>query len=170
MIKLNKYSPGYLYVKLVKQTGTPEYIARGVAIGFMVGMIIPFGLQIAVAIPLAFILKGSKIMAFACTWVTNQATIFVIYPVQCWVGSYLIGNPLEFQKTENMLKAVVKERTWSSLWDLGGQVVAAFFAGGFLFGLVLAVPGYFISLYLVRKYRANKELKHNKRREKLKSA
>lgn len=170
MIKLKKYSLGYIYVKLVKQTGTPEYIARGTAIGFMVGLVIPFGLQIAVAIPLAFIFKGSKILAFACTWVTNQATIFVIYPVQCWIGSYLIGNPLEFEKTGKILKTVVQEQTWASLWALGGQVVAAFFAGGFLFGLLLAVPGYFISLYLVRKHRANKELKHHTRREKLKSA
>lgn len=170
MIKLKKFSLGYIYVKLVKQGGAPDYIARGVAIGFMVGMVIPFGLQVPIAILLAFIFKGAKIPAFACTWVTNHVTVFFIYPVQCWIGSYLIGNPLQLAKVEKQLDAVINERTWASLSALGGQVVASFFAGGFLFGIILAVPGYFISLYWVKKYRVHKELKLKRRKEKLKAA
>ncbi|MDD5727974.1 MAG: DUF2062 domain-containing protein [Victivallales bacterium] len=170
MKKIRKFSWSYIYVKLMKQSGAPDYIARGVAIGLMVGLVMPFGFQIVVAIPLAFLLKGAKIPAFACTWVTNQATILIIYPVQCWIGSYLIGNPLRFATVENTLKTVFKEQTWSSLAALGGQIVASFFAGGFLFGVLLAVPGYFVSLFLVKKYRALKELKHHRRREKMKTA
>ena len=170
MIRLNKFSPGYIYVKLVKQAGAPDYIARGVAIGFMVGMIIPFGLQMPTALLLAFILKAAKIPSLACTWVTNHFTIFIIYPVQCWIGSYLIGNPLQLAKVEKQLEVVVNERTWASLNALGGQVVASFFAGGFLFGIILAVPGYFFSLYWVKKYRELKEKKLKRRQEKLKAA
>ncbi len=170
MIKLNKFSPGYIYVKLVKQAGSPDYIARGVAIGFMVGLVIPFGLQIPVAIALAFLLKAAKIPAFACTWVTNHVTIFFIYPVQCWIGSYLIGNPLQLDKVEKQLQTLLNERTWSSLTALGGQIVASFFVGGFLFGIILAVPGYFFSLYWVKQYRKLKEKKLKKRLEKLKEA
>ncbi|MFA7183724.1 MAG: DUF2062 domain-containing protein [Victivallales bacterium] len=169
MIKLNKFSLGYIYVKLVKQRGAPDYIARGVAIGFLVGLVIPFGFQIPVAIALAFIFHGAKIPAFACTWVTNHFTIFLIYPVQCWIGSYLIGNPLKFSKVEQQLENVVNEKTWESLKALGGQLVASFFAGGFLFGIILAVPGYFISLYLVKKYRTYRELKLKDRNNRLKS-
>jgi len=170
MIKLKKFSPTYIYVKLVKQAGSPDYIARGVAIGFMVGMVIPFGLQVPIAILLAFILKAAKIPAFACTWVTNHVTIFFIYPAQCWIGSYLIGNPLQLEKVEKQLENVLNERTWASLSALGGQVVASFFAGGFLFGVILAVPGYFFSLYWVKKYRILKEKKLERRKEKLKAA
>jgi len=191
MIRLNKFSLGYIYVKLVKQAGTPDYIARGVAIGLMVGMVIPFGLQIPVAIALAFLLKAAKIPAFACTWVTNHITIFFIYPVQCWIGSYLIGNPLSFEVIEEKLKVITHGPSWTSeLFDgkiimafetlfkqfitsfeaLGGQIVASFFVGGFLFGTILAVPGYFLSLYWVKQYRKLKEKKLKKRREKLKDA
>lgn len=170
MIKLKKFSLGYIYVKLVKQTGAPDYIARGVAIGFMVGLVVPFGLQVPIAIALAFILKAAKIPAFACTWVTNHVTIFFIYPAQCWVGSYLIGNPLQLEKVEKQMETVLSERTWASLSALGGQVVASFFVGGFLFGTILAIPGYFISLYWVKKYRILREKKHKHRNEKLKAA
>jgi uncharacterized protein (DUF2062 family) len=169
MKKVSKYSLGYIYVKLIKQGGTPEYIARGVAIGFMVGLLIPFGLQIPIAIALAFMFKAAKIPAFACTWVTNHFTVFVIYPFQCWIGSYLIGNPLNLPEVKSMLRNVINERNWESFRALGGQVIASFFAGGFLFGLLLAVPGYFISFYLVRKHREHKELKLKKRREKMKT-
>lgn len=170
MLRLNKFSPTYIYVKLVKQSGSPDYIARGVAIGFMVGMVIPFGLQMPIAILLALILKAAKIPSLACTWVTNHITIFFIYPIQCWIGSYLIGNPLQLAKLEKQLENVINEQTWASLNALGGQLIAAFFAGGFLFGIILAVPGYFFSLYWVKKYRELKELKLKRRREKLKAA
>jgi len=170
MIRLNKFSLGYIYVKLVKQAGTPDYIARGVAIGLMVGMVVPFGLQMPIAIVLAFILKAAKIPSLACTWVTNHLTIFFLYPVQCWIGSYLIGNPLQLEKVEKQLKTVINERTWASLNALGGQIVASFFVGGFLFGIILAVPGYFLSLYWVKKYRELKEKKLKCRQEKLKAA
>jgi uncharacterized protein (DUF2062 family) len=90
--------------------------------------------------------------------------------VQCWIGSYLIGNPLQLEKVEKQLQTVLNERTWSSLTALGGQIVASFFVGGFLFGIILAVPGYFFSLYWVKQYRKLKEKKLKKRREKLKEA
>ena len=170
MIKLSKFSPTYIYVKLVKQAGTPDYIARGVAIGLMVGMVIPFGLQIPIAILLAFLFKAAKIPAFACTWVTNHITIFFIYPAQCWIGSYLIGNPLQLANVEKQMQIVLDEKTWTSLKALGGQIVASFFAGGFLFGLILALPGYFLSLYWIRKYRELREKKLKRRKEKLKAA
>jgi hypothetical protein len=79
----------------------------------------------------------------------------------------LIGSPLSFENVEKQLKVVIDERTWAALRALGGQLVASFFAGGFLFGVLLAIPGYFVALYLVKKYRKLKELKLKRRREKL---
>jgi hypothetical protein len=67
-----------------------------------------------------------------------------------------------------MLNVFFQEKSWSSLMGLGEQVVFAFFAGGLLGGILLAVPGYFISLYLVKKYRLLKELKLKHRQRKLK--
>ena len=50
--KLKKILTFY-YMKAVRDKGTPEYIARGWAIGMFVGFAIPFGLQLAISIPLS---------------------------------------------------------------------------------------------------------------------
>ncbi|QSH41792.1 DUF2062 domain-containing protein [Lentisphaerota bacterium ZTH] len=163
MKKISKHSLAYYYFKLVKQSGNPEYIARGVSLGFFVGLLIPFGAQIIVVLPLAILFKAAKIPAVACTFVTNHVTIFFIYPFQCWVGSYLIARPLTMKAVEHMFKEVLEQKTLSSLFALGKEVVISFFAGGFLFGLLLAVPGYVISLYLVKAYRRRKEEKKKRK-------
>ena len=91
-VKLKKIFLFY-YMKAVRDKGTPEYIARGWAIGMFVGFAVPFGLQLAISIPLSFLLKGSKLGAVLGTFTTNHFTIFIIYPVQCWVGNRILcGN------------------------------------------------------------------------------
>ncbi|MCP3964891.1 MAG: DUF2062 domain-containing protein [Lentisphaerae bacterium] len=163
MKKISKHSLAYYYFKLVKQAGDPEYIARGVALGFFVGLFVPFGAQIIVVLPLAIIMKAAKIPAVACTFITNHVTIFLIYPLQCWIGSYVIGHPLTLKAVEHLFKEVLEEKTFSSLFALGKEVVISFFAGGLLFGLVLAIPGYFISLSLVKAFRKRKEEKKRRK-------
>ena len=51
-----------LYTKMVGEKATPEYIARGWAIGMFYGCMIPFGFQLMLSIPTSFALKGSKIL------------------------------------------------------------------------------------------------------------
>ena len=67
-----------MYIKIVREKATPEYIARGWAIGMFYGCLIPFGFQLICSIPTAFLLKGSKIGATVGTFITNHFTIFVI--------------------------------------------------------------------------------------------
>ena len=57
-----------LYSKVVRGSGTPEYIARGWALGMFVGCFIPIFCQLIVAVPLSslsffILLKSSKISA-----------------------------------------------------------------------------------------------------------
>ena len=47
----------------VKTASSAEFIARGWALGVFVGSVIPFGVQIYIALPLSSLLKGSKIGA-----------------------------------------------------------------------------------------------------------
>ena len=100
----------YYYNKAVREKGSPEYIARGWGIGMFIGFAVPFGLQLLVSIPLSFLLKGSKLGATVGTLATNHFTIFIIYPFQCWLGSYLIGNPLSFAEISSGLEEVIKNQ------------------------------------------------------------
>ena len=69
----------YYYNRAVREKGTPEYVARGWAIGMFVGFAVPFGLQLVVSVPLAFLMKGSKLGSVVGTMTTNHFTIFLIY-------------------------------------------------------------------------------------------
>ena len=157
----------YYYNKAVREKGTPEYIARGWAIGMFIGFAIPFGLQLLISIPLSFLLKGSKLGAAVGTLATNHFTIFVIYPFQCWLGSYLIGNPLSFAEISSGLEEVIKNQDYETLFLLGKELVASFFIGGFLLAFISTPICYYLVKNLVIRYRAAKEKRRLKKQEKL---
>ncbi len=143
----------YLYRKIVREKASPEYIARGWAIGIFYGCLFPFGTQLFFSIPTAFLLKGSKIGAVIGTLITNHFTIFVIYPVQCYLGAALIGRPLTYSAIKNAMAEVLREQDWASLMHLGGDLVAAFFVGGLVFAAFMTPLAYFFVKSVVEKYR-----------------
>ena len=147
----------WLYAKIVKEKASPEYVARGWAIGMFYGCLIPFGLQLVLSIPTSFILKGSKAGATLGTLITNHLTIFIIYPVQCYVGSRIIGGDITFSKVEEAMAGIIREQSWSSLMSLGGELVAAFFIGGALLALIMTPLTYFGVKKIVCRYRQKKE-------------
>ena len=114
-----------LCAKIVREKASPEYIARGWAIGMFFGCAIPFGFQLILSIPTAFALKGSKIGAAVGTLITNHFTIFIIYPVQCWVGNRLLGGGLSYAEVSGALSEVVKEQSFRSLFKVGGDRLGA---------------------------------------------
>ena len=142
--------------KILREQATPEFIARGWAIGMFYGCAIPFGFQLILSIPTAIILKGSKIGATVGTFVTNHFSIFIIYPVQCWIGNRLLGGNLSYGTISHALRDVVREQSWDSLVRIGEELVAAFFTGGVLFAVIFTPFTYFGVRALVRRHRARK--------------
>ena len=142
-----------LYDKIVKERKSAEFIARGWALGVFVGSVIPFGIQIYIAVPLSFLLKGSKIGALTGTLISNPLTIFFLYPAQCWMGSRLLGKDISWEAISEALKGVLSHQDWSSLSQLSGHLVTSFFAGGLMLAAVSTPLAYFFVLHLVRNYR-----------------
>ena len=142
-----------LYEKIVKERKSAEFIARGWALGVFVGSVIPFGIQIYIALPLSFLLKGSKIGALTGTLISNPLTILFLYPAQCWAGSRLLGKDISWDAISEALKGVLTHQDWSSLSQLSGHLVTSFFAGGLLLAAVCTPLAYFFVLHLVRNYR-----------------
>ena len=73
-----------LKAKMVRDPLPPEDVAAGWALGMFIGCSIPFGFQLIVSIPLAIMMRVSKVGATLGTLITNPVTIFIIYPVQTW--------------------------------------------------------------------------------------
>ncbi len=145
-----------LYGKIVREKAPPEYIARGWAIGMFCGCFIPFGIQLMVSIPAAFILKGSKVGAVLGTLLTNHFTIFFIYPVQCYVGSRLLGGTLSYDAVRAALDGVLHEESYEALMRIGAELVTAFFLGGALLTVVMTPLTYYAVKKLVVHYRLKK--------------
>ncbi len=153
----------FYYLKVVRNDGSPEYIARGVALGLAVGFIIPMFFQLMVAIPLSFVLRAAKVPAIVGTFVSNHFTVLVLYPAQCWIGGSLLMKPISYDELTGLLKGVIANPCWATFRELGVDVGGAFFAGGALFALLVATPAYFITIALVKKYRKNREIRRARR-------
>ena len=147
----------YYYLKAVREKGTPEYIARGWAIGMFIGFAVPFGLQLLVSIPLAFLLKGSKLGASIGTLATNHFTIWVIYPFQCWLGGLLIGHGQSLEEISEQLHIVIQSQNYETLFSLGKSLIIAFFLGGFLLAAISTPICYIVVKKFVIGYRRNRE-------------
>jgi len=163
-----------LYLKLIKQPGTPDSVARGVGIGFFIGFIIPIGGQMILAFFLAWLLKAKKIPAMACTWVTNPATVLFIYPFQCYVGVKILRIPLSFAKIHGDIKTFIEtcakasflesiQVSYREFLNLGGDLILSFFVGGAIFAIVAAVISYFAAYGMIVSYRNRVEARLTKR-------
>ena len=161
------------YLKIVREKASPEYIARGWSIGMFFGCLIPIGGQLVCSIPAAFLLKGSKIGAVLGTFITNQVTVFFIYPVQCYAGAKLLGLDLSYGDIKEKLKDIVDASDFSEFVDaaksLAGDLTIAFFVGGAIMALVLTPITYIAVKRMVIAYRIRAEKRRRKRLAALRS-
>ncbi len=137
-------------LQMVRDPLPPQAVAGGWALGMFVGCSIPFGLQLIVSIPLAMMMRVSKIGATLGTFITNPLTIFFIYPAQTWcVYNLLFGN--------REMGELPTEWTRETVMSLSGPVIISFFLGGILLGLVLSPITYFLVRHVVVKYRTRRQ-------------
>lgn len=140
--------------KMIHEKATPEYIARGWALGMFCGCLIPFGFQLYISIPVSFLIKGSKVGATLGTLITNPVTILFIYPFQCWFGARLIGGNLDYSVLKEKIAAV---NSLQALYNLGSEIFFAFFAGAAVITLICTPLTYFFVRNIVRKARSGNE-------------
>ena len=155
-----------LKAKMVKDPLPPEDVAAGWALGMFIGCSVPFGLQLIVSIPLALMMRVSKVGATVGTLITNPVSILFIYPAQCWVGSRILGKDVSWPAINKALACVLREQEWSALAKLSGHLVTSFFAGGFLFAAIMTPITYYTVLNMVKGYR----IVHERVRRKKKSS
>ena len=138
-----------LKAKMVRERLPPEDIAAGWALGMFVGCAIPFGLQLVVSIPLALMMRVSKIGATFGTLITNPVTIFFIYPFQTIAVNWLL-----FDGSLTYARLRQTEWSWKAVRALGGEAMFSFFVGGILLAIVMTPITYFTVKRIVVQHRA----------------
>lgn len=148
---------------------TPHRLALGVAIGIFVGWTPTIGLQSAITILLALMLKANKVVGLPLVWISNPFTLVPIY----W-PNYLIGNAvmtifvgdrprMTFKMFEQAVMELLKN-TFNILsrdsWAQLHQILIKFldftvdlWVGSALVGLILAIISYFVSYKAIDWYR-----------------
>lgn len=160
----------YLYVKIIRTDGSPDYAARGWALGMFIGCVVPIFCQLIIAIPLSFVIRGSKIGAALGTFITTPVTAPFIYPVVIWVGNKVVRGNLSAEASQKLLDvfndpALSFTEKWGAFADLGADLAIAFFAGGLLWAAIMTPLTYFGVRYLVIRYRKIREKIRNKARK-----
>ncbi len=165
LVKSLKRIARYCYLKMVKEKGPPEYVARGWAVGVAANWILPIG-QMPLALALSFLFRGSKIGALLGTWLTNPLTTLFLYPLQCYVGSLILsslslGRYLSFSYFEQALHVVIEDKSWdTTLEAIRGasfDVVFSFLVGGAVFVVISAPATYFLTHSIVTRFRRIRE-------------
>ena len=160
----NKKFYKYMYLRLIRQGGTPHRLAMSVALGMFFGFVIPVG-QMLAAILFAWIFKLNKVVSAACCWVTNPVTIPFLFPLNIVLGSYFISSELdlveEFDRISNM-------KLWEGLkafFALGAEGMLCFLVGGGIIGSVLALISYSFVYKLVTRHNDRKKERYLRKRD-----
>jgi uncharacterized protein (DUF2062 family) len=154
--------------KIVREKASPEYIAKGWALGMFIGCFIPFGCQLIISIPLSYKMKCSKIGATLGTFITNPVSIIFLYPLQCVIGSTLCGGILSPQAIEEGVQKLSNASVFSAeglkvISSMGGDLIVSFFLGGLVYALVLTPITYiFIKKAVIAHRKKVEEKKRGK--------
>lgn len=127
---------------LLKVRDTPEALARGMALGFFFGVSFFWGLQIALAVLFAFLLRGNKVVAAAMTAVSNPLTSLPLYSFCYLVGHVLVGG-------QDQIPDFAVVHDVKGFLALGPHFFVTMLVGTTLVGLVGAVVVYFSSSRLL---------------------
>ena len=130
----------YYYLRLILLPDTPHKVALGLAIGIFVGLTPTVLLQTMIAVPIAWLLRGSKVAAAIGVWVSNPLTIPPLYAAFFYVGRMI--SPFGRQTS------LPPNWTVHDLMVAGGDAALAGIIGGMAIGVVAAPLMY----WLVNKY------------------
>ncbi|WP_225875228.1 DUF2062 domain-containing protein [[Limnothrix rosea] IAM M-220] len=143
----------YWYLKIRRQEGTSEAIARGWACGVFAGCFPLFGLQTLLGLFLATIIRGNKFTAAAGTWISNPFTYVPIYYFNFRVGEVVLQQRSDF--------SVAQLESWAEMGVAGVSFITTLFAGCTVVGMTLGISAYFGTFALTNYWRSRQKQHQN---------
>ena len=147
----------YYYLRFIRLRGDPHELALGMAFGIFTGMMPVMPFQMALSVALALVFKGSKITAALGTWVSNPLNWYFLYYFSYKLGACILGmegSSTVFATIMDMVRSDVESMVIvEKILQSGGLMAAAFLLGGVIMGTVVALPSYFVFLYIFKRIR-----------------
>jgi len=141
----------YHWLKFRRLQDDPRKIAGGMALGVFIGFTPTIPFHTLAALTLAALLRVSPVTAFLGIQVCNPLTIPGIYLAAYKLGQFLLyrGKPLVFPETFSF------EAWLNVLWQGG----VALQVGGVVLAIAPAIVAYFVTLWILQRYRRRKAAK-----------
>ena len=141
----------YHWLKFRRLQEDPRKIAGGMALGVFIAFTPTIPCHMVGALTLAALLRVSPVSAFLGIQICNPLTIPAIYLAAYKVGQFLLyrGKPLVFPETFSF-------KAWMDVLWQGGVALQV---GGVILAIPPAIVAYFLTLWLVQRYRRRKAAK-----------
>jgi hypothetical protein len=141
----------YHWLKFRRLQDDPRKIAGGMALGVFIAFTPTIPFHMVGALALAAVLRVSPVSAFLGIQICNPLTIPAIYLAAYKVGQFLLyrGKPLVFPETFSF------DAWFCVLWQGG----VALQVGGVILAVPPAIVSYFLTLWIVQRYRRRKAAK-----------
>ncbi|MEO0925166.1 MAG: DUF2062 domain-containing protein [Cyanobacteria bacterium J06643_13] len=148
-----------IYLRLLRLRDKPEVVAKGLAVGVFAGSFPFFGLQSLLGLCLATIVRGSKVAAYAATWISNPLTYVPLYIFNYKIGKLLLG-------TEDTILPPLDLESFTAFKELGSTFALTLLTGSFVVGLILSTITYFYGLAILERLRDRKHSLRQRKRQK----
>ncbi|MEN8134209.1 MAG: DUF2062 domain-containing protein [Thermodesulfobacteriota bacterium] len=150
MIKPHRTARFY-FLKFKRLRGDPASLARGVALGFFVGITPTIPLHTISIIVLSFPCRASKISALlASVVISNPLTIFPTYYFSWLIGDRFLPGILTWEKIDSLMVLINEGAGFTAiiteLSKLGVNALTVLLIGGCVLATPFAIAGYFLSL------------------------
>ena len=151
-----------IFERFIRIRGTPREIALGFALGLFIGFSPTMGIQIAMGVFVAALLKWNKITAAIGVQVTNPLTAPFIYSITYVIGAKLIGLKETFIWTDafDLSKLI-------DMLEKAPAIFAALTIGGIVIGAPVSIIGYFVSHAVIENYQDDIKNKLSAQKEKI---
>ncbi len=142
----------------------PGHDARGAALGLLIGLGFPLGLQWVSLGLIRTLVKFNIVLALALTWVNNPFTVGPMYYGYYLMGSALIGNSSKINSDAflELMAPLFQAETFldsfSGLAEIGSDVLIKWAVGASVTGLSFGALGY-VATYYIQSYRQKKRQK-----------
>ncbi|MBM4275720.1 MAG: DUF2062 domain-containing protein [Deltaproteobacteria bacterium] len=138
----------YYWLKFRRLQGSPQKLAWGMALGVFIGVTPTVPFHTVGALTLAAILRISPVTTYLGIWVMNPVTMAPLYLL-----AYKVGELVLLKDAPLALPEVYNFQTMMDLLWRGGLALQV---GGLIIALPPAIISYFLTLWLVQRYRRQK--------------
>jgi uncharacterized protein (DUF2062 family) len=163
----------YVRHRLRRLPDSPDRIARGIWAGVFTTFTPFYGLHFVIAGTLAYLMRGNILAALMATFFGNPATYIPIGVISLQTGHWLLGSEFKasdqgsfgqkFVDTGRDLKdnfyAIFTDDVadWGGVITFYNEIFYPYMIGGLIPGVITGTIAYFMSLPVIRAYKARRK-------------